>query len=86
MAPVPIDHDAETPVYLQLAALLRARIDTGEFTRRMPSLKSVEQEYGISHGSTEKAFAVLRREGLIRPVIGRGYFVVRENAPPSADR
>jgi DNA-binding GntR family transcriptional regulator len=75
---VPIDHDAETPVYLQLAALLRARIESREFTRRMPSLKAVEQEYGISHGTAEKAFAVLRAEGLIRPVVGRGHFVVRD--------
>ena len=78
MSRVSIDHDAEMPVYLQLAALLRARIESGEFTRRMPSLKSVEQEYGISHGTTEKAFAVLREEGLIRPVVGRGHFVVRD--------
>jgi GntR family transcriptional regulator len=75
---VSIDHDAEMPVYLQLAALLRARIESGEFTRRMPSLKSVEQEYGVSHGTTEKAFAVLRAEGLVRPVVGRGHFVVRD--------
>ncbi len=82
MGHVSIDHDAEMPVYLQLAALLRARIESGEFTRRMPSLKSVEQEYGVAHGTTEKAFAVLRTEGIIRSVIGRGYFVVQRKGPP----
>ena len=55
-----IDHGAEQPIYQQVAALLRARIMAGEVTRRMPSLKSVEQELGISHGSVEKAFALLR--------------------------
>lgn len=73
-----IDPESETPVYLQVAALLRARIASGEISRRVPSLKSVEQELGVSHGSVEKAFAVLRAEGLIRPVIGRGFFVVPE--------
>ena len=73
---VPIDHEAEQPIYQQVAALLRARIERGEVTRRMPSLKAVEQELGVSHGSVEKAFNLLRSEGLIRPVIGRGYFVV----------
>lgn len=76
-----IDHGAEQPIYQQVAALLRARIMAGEVTRRMPSLKSVEQELGISHGSVEKAFALLRSERLIRPVIGRGYYVV-----PAAER
>lgn len=71
-----IDPEAETPVYQQVAAILRARIGSGEITRRLPSLKSVEQELGVSHGTIERAFAMLRAEGLIRPVIGRGYFVV----------
>jgi GntR family transcriptional regulator len=78
---VSIDHGAEQPIYRQAAALLRQRIMAGEITRRLPSLKSVEQELGISHGSVEKAFALLRAEGLIRPVIGRGYYVV-----PAAER
>jgi GntR family transcriptional regulator len=73
---VTIDPEAETPVYQQVAAILRARIGSGEITRRLPSLKSVEQELGVSHGTIERAFAMLRAEGLIRPVIGRGYFVV----------
>ena len=76
-----IDHGAEQPIYQQAAALLRQRIMAGEITRRMPSLKSVEQELGISHGSVEKAFALLRSEGLIRPVVGRGHYVV-----PAAER
>jgi DNA-binding GntR family transcriptional regulator len=78
---VSIDHEAEQPIYQQVAALLRARIEAGEITRRMPSLKSVEQEFGVSHGSVEKAFGLLRSEGLIRPVIGRGYYVI-----PAAER
>ncbi len=76
-----IDHEAEQPIYQQVADLLRARIEAGKITRRMPSLKSVEQELGVSHGSVEKAFGVLRAEGLIRSVIGRGYYVV-----PAAER
>lgn len=31
---------------------------------------------GVSHGSIERAFALLRAEGLIRPVTGKGFFVV----------
>jgi DNA-binding GntR family transcriptional regulator len=74
-----VDHESETPVYQQVAAFLRARIEAGELTRRVPSVKTITQEYGIAGGTAEKALGVLRTEGLIRPVIGRGYFVVPDN-------
>jgi DNA-binding GntR family transcriptional regulator len=73
---VGVDHESETPVYLQVAAFLRARIESGELTRRVPSVKTITQEYGVAGGTAEKALGVLRDEGLVRPVIGRGYFVV----------
>jgi GntR family transcriptional regulator len=73
-----IDPEAEQPVYQQLAQILRDRIATGKISRRMPSLKAVQEEFGVAHGTVEKAFKVLRDEGLIRPVIGRGFFVVRD--------
>lgn len=78
---VAIDHDAETPLYLQLAAILRDQIARGELTRRIPSLKTLTQRYGISHITAEKALGVLRDEGLVRSVIGRGTYVV-----PPAER
>ena len=77
---VTVDPESETPVYQQVAGFLRARIESGELTRRVPSVKTIAQEYGVAGGTAEKALGVLRAEGLIRPVIGRGYFVVHEQA------
>ena len=74
---MPIDHDSPTPLYLQLAALLRAMIDDGTLTGRVPSVKTLSQEHGISHITTEKALAVLKEEGLIHSVIGKGTYVKR---------
>lgn len=71
-----LDPDAETPLYLQLAAILRKRIEAGEIARRVPSIVTLQQEYGSAKGTVERALAVLRAEGLVRPVVGRGYFVV----------
>jgi DNA-binding transcriptional regulator YhcF (GntR family) len=73
---VGLDHDSGEPLYRQLAALLRARIEVGELSGRVPSVKSLAQEHGISHITTEKALAVLRDEGLIRSVIGKGFYTV----------
>jgi DNA-binding GntR family transcriptional regulator len=72
---VQIDHDSPTPLYRQLAALLRAQIDNGTLTGRVPSVKTLSQEHGVSHITTEKALAVLKDEGLIHSVIGKGTYV-----------
>jgi GntR family transcriptional regulator len=76
---VSVDHDSPEPLYRQVAALLRARIDSGELTSRMPSLKTIAQQYGVSHVTAEKAMALLRDEGRIVVVIGRGAFVRSES-------
>ncbi len=73
-----LDHDSGEPLYLQLADLLRRQIDRGELTSRVPSVKTLSQDHGVSHVTTEKALAVLRDEGLIRSVIGKGFYVVKQ--------
>jgi GntR family transcriptional regulator len=73
-----IDHDGEVPVYKQLAAILRAQIESGELPpgRALPSIRTLSQEHELSDGSVKKALAILRADGLIRGVAGRGVFVV----------
>ena len=78
-----IDHDAEEPLYLQLAAILRSQIQAGKLVRRVPSVKSLTQQYGVAQGTAERALAVLKEEGLVRSRIGRGHFVVPENERPA---
>jgi len=73
---VSIDHDAEEPLYLQLAAILRGQIASGKLERRVASVKTLTEEYGVAQGTAERARAVLREEGLIRSRMGRGHFVV----------
>ena len=75
-----IDHDSATPLYLQVADLLRRQIEDGALTARLPSVKSLSQEHGISHITAEKALAVLKDEGIIHSVIGKGYYVVERRA------
>jgi GntR family transcriptional regulator len=73
---VPLDHAAPRPLYLQLADLLRRQIESGALSGRLPSLKTLSQEHGISHITAEKALAVLRDEGLVQAVIGKGFYTV----------
>ena len=70
-----IDHESSTPLYVQLAALLRSQIEGGTITKRLPSAKTLSQEHSVSHITAERALAMLKNEGLITPVIGKGYYV-----------
>ncbi len=72
-----VDPDSPEPLYAQVAALLRARILSGEITGRLPSLKTISQEYGVSHVTAEHAMRLLRDEGRVITTIGRGTYVKR---------
>ena len=37
--------------------------------------KTLSQQHGVSHITAEKALAILKEEGLIMAVIGKGYYV-----------
>ena len=73
-----VDDQSPEPLYRQVASILRERIASGDITSRLPSLKTITQEYGVSHVTAEKAVALLREEGLVVVVIGRGAFVARD--------
>ena len=75
-----IDHGVAMPVWRQLAAILRARILSGrlEPEHAVPSEKQLEQEFGTARGTVRKAVALLRDEGLVVTVAGRGSYVVTE--------
>ena len=78
-----IDHQGDVPLYLQLAAILREAIDSGEIPPRrpIPSKKTLVQQHGVAPGTVERAIGVLRAEGYLKTVLGRGLYVV-----PAADR
>lgn len=65
------------PVYQQLAAIIRAQIESGEISpgRAVPSERALAQTYGVAPGTIKKALGLLRDEGLVETVIGRGVFV-----------
>jgi GntR family transcriptional regulator len=70
-------------VYIQLAGILRAQIRSGELAPRrpVPSIRTLMQTYEVSDGTVKKAVQVLRDEGLVRTVPGRGVYVVELRSP-----
>ena len=83
---VTIDHLSGTPVYLQLAGLLRAQIERGEIEqdRPLPSYTTLVQEHEVARGTAAKAVQVLVDEGLVKIVPGRGAYVTRLDERPGA--
>jgi len=76
--PVSVDHDAATPLWRQLADILRAQIRAGELPRGrvIPSETTLMQQHGMARGTVRKAIDVLADEGLVTRVQGRGTYVV----------
>ncbi len=70
-------YSSESPAYRQLAQLLRARIESGELQpgQPLPSESMLWQEHGVARGTVRRAVEVLRDEGLVVTVHGRGSFV-----------
>jgi DNA-binding GntR family transcriptional regulator len=66
-----------TPLYVQLANVLRGMIESGELQPRasLPSESYLQQEQGVSRGTVRMAVAILRDEGLVVTIGGRGTFV-----------
>ncbi|MGW6534818.1 GntR family transcriptional regulator [Streptomyces sp. NPDC055051] len=79
-----IDYEGPDPVWLQLVAILVARIRRGDYPprRAIPSESQIMGEFGIARGTARKAIAFLAAQGLVRTVQGRGSFVEPEQAGP----
>ncbi|MBC9819721.1 GntR family transcriptional regulator [Terrabacter sp. MAHUQ-38] len=80
-----LDMDDPRPSYLQLAARLRAAVTDGTYAvgARLPSVRTLADEYGVATATAAKAMDVLKRDGIVQGRPGFGT-VVRE--APSASR
>jgi DNA-binding GntR family transcriptional regulator len=73
---VTVDHAAPEPAYQQLSGILRAKITQGEWrTGPLPSVKQLQQEYGVGRDTVLRAIDILRTEGLVFTVPRRGSYV-----------
>jgi DNA-binding GntR family transcriptional regulator len=70
------------PPYIQLANYARALIINGTAQPgvKLPSVRTVSEEAGVSPATVDRAWAVLKREGLLRGVAGVGVEVVDQSA------
>jgi GntR family transcriptional regulator len=68
---------------VQVADDIERRITEGEISMKLPSERSIAEEYGVAYTTVRHATAVLRERGLIVTVHGRGTYV-KPSGPESA--
>lgn len=74
-----IDKDGPEPLYSQLAAELKARIDVGQYKPRtaIPSIRLLCQEFEVSDAVVKKAIIELKNEGYLTATPGKGTYVAQ---------
>ncbi|MFD5252854.1 GntR family transcriptional regulator [Streptomyces bobili] len=77
-----LDPMSARPLYVQLADVVAAKIESGELApdRPIPSENHLADEYGVARLTARRAAQELRERGLIITVRGKGSFVVEQ--PP----
>lgn len=65
------------PVSRQIAADIRAKIESGEYKAdvALPSIVKLAEQYGVATGTVQKALRILKAEGLIVSEAAYGTFV-----------
>lgn len=73
-----IDYDAPLSPHRQVAAWIRAQIESGEIQpgKKIPSEGYLMQVFGIARGTARRVASLLREEGVIETVPGRGSYVL----------
>jgi GntR family transcriptional regulator len=70
-----IDKNSPLPLWAQVLADLRRRIERGEFRARFPTDAELTAEYGVSRQTVREAARRLQAEGVIDRGRGQGTFV-----------
>ena len=72
-----IDHLGPVAPYQQLAGIITARIERGDWepNRAIPSEQRLADEYGVSRGTVRRAIALLLGQEILFVVPQRGTYV-----------
>ncbi len=68
---------SRAPLYVQVAAVMRQRIDSGQWAEgdKISTLEELEKEFAVARVTIRRGIELLRNEGLLDAQQGRGTFV-----------
>jgi len=69
---------SQVPLYIQVSALLRRRIEDGHWASgaKISTIEELQEEFGVARVTVRQAIELLEKDGLVRREQGRGTFVV----------
>jgi GntR family transcriptional regulator len=67
---------SQVPLYLQVAAVLRRRVEEGRWAAgaKISTIEELQEEFGVARVTVRQAVELLEKEGLVRREQGRGTF------------
>src|SRR5262249_59495071 len=73
------DAHGRLPRYLQVASILRRRIQDGIWLigDKIATLEQLEREFGVARVTVRQSIELLQSEGLLKSLQGRGTFVTK---------
>ena len=81
MSARPVDPFGREHAYVQVANDVARRIRAGEITSKLPAERALADEYGVAYVTVRHGMQVLREQGLIVTIHGRGTFVAASLHP-----
>lgn len=79
-----LNHESSLPKFRQLVNSIVENIESGriEYGQKLPSINQLSFDYYLSRDTVEKAYRYLKKEGTIKSIKGKGYYVTN-SAPES---
>lgn len=74
---LPIDENSSVPKYIQVVKAIKSLISAEilQYGDKIPSINSLSTEYYLSRDTVEKAYTILKKQGIIQSVRGKGYYI-----------
>lgn len=79
---IQFEDNPSVPKYRQIIDAVHQKLKTGEFKKgdKIPSLNMLCRQYGLSQDTVLTAYNELKSKGVIISQVGKGYFILNENA------
>jgi DNA-binding transcriptional regulator YhcF (GntR family) len=74
---LPIDETSSVPKYIQIVKAVKSLIANGtlKYGDKIPSINTLSSDYYLSRDTVEKAYLILKKQGIIASVKGKGYYI-----------
>jgi len=81
MGIVTVKEKSGTPKYKQIVASIEDAIIKGALKKgdKLPSLNSIKNQHSLSRDTVLNAFNELKTRGIVRSIVGKGYYVTSED-------